>query len=191
MLKLSKRRSAKKGFSLIELLLVIGFVSVAAIAVYVTYNKVTAANAANTESKNIDTLRAGVKNLYAGQFGYAGLDNGVAIKGRAVPDNMVGANGTTIYNSFGGAVTVAASTLGTSGVSANNAFTITYNNVPVEICPKLATISGSVFNKVVIGSTTVKDTSSNTKSSQTLNVSGVTTSCDSGGGYVTMQFTSL
>lgn len=180
------KKKAARGFTLIEILLVVGFIALAGIGIYVVYNKVQTGNAANTEARNLDTLRAGVKNLYGASVNYSGIAPSVLLNGRVVPDNMRDAAGANIINSFGGTVTVAAATYG--GGAANNAFSIGYPNVPADVCSKFVTVGGNAFNRVVVGTTQVKDTASG----QILDVAGMTTACNvTGGTGVTITFTSL
>lgn len=182
------KKKVARGFTLIEVLLVVGFIALAGIGVYVVYNKVQTGNAANTEARNIDTLRAGVKNIYGGQVNYNGLTETVLLNARVVPDNMRdGSTGTSIFNTFGGLVTIAP--VAFNG-GTNNAFSITYAKVPADVCAKLVTTGGNGFNRVVVGTTTVKDTSAST--GNTLNVAGTATACaaDTGAG-LTLVFTSL
>ena len=74
------KKKAARGFTLIEILLVVGFIALAGIGIYVVYNKVQTGNAANTEARNLDTLRAGVKNLYGASVNYAGITPAVLLK---------------------------------------------------------------------------------------------------------------
>lgn len=187
LLKINKKKVAR-GFTLVEVLLVVGFIALASIGVYVVYNKVQTGNAANTESRNIDTVRAGIKNIYGGSTNYNGLTETIALNARIVPDTMrsTASQGGTIQNSFGGTVTIASATFG-SGV-ADNAFAITYNNVPLDVCAKLTTSAGVGFNKVTVNGTTVKDTSTST--GNTINVATVASSCNLDAGNV-LVFTSL
>lgn len=185
--KLNKKKIAR-GFTLIEVLLVVGFIALASIGVYVVYNKVQTGNAANTEARNIDALRAGVKNIYGGSTSYNGLSNEVALNARIVPDNMRTSNSTTaITNSFGGKVTLGPKKFGATA-AANNAFTIRYEGVPIDVCAKLATSAGAGFNEVEVNGTPVKSTIKPTGNE--LNVALTASSCNSNAGN-DLIFTSL
>ncbi len=151
-MKLNLRKNNAKGFSLIEILLVVGFVALASVGVYTIYNKVQVTNQANQEARNIDLIRAGVKSLYGSKTNFGTVTNTVVNQGRITPENMRDTdttNLTNIFNSFGGTVTVAPGTLGSG--AANNAFIITYSNVPAAICIKLASAGGAQFDQVSIG----------------------------------------
>ena len=113
-MKLSKKKN--KGFTLVEVLLVVGFIALAGIGVYTLYSKVQMSNTALAEGKNLDTIRAGVKNLFGGTQNYTDVKNAVLNDARITPDTMrpipYNAGDTSITNSFGGAVTVAPVSLG-------------------------------------------------------------------------------
>lgn len=177
---LQKLRKSK-GFTLIEILLVVGFIALAGIAAYITYPKVQATNRANTEATNINTIAAGVKNVYAGANTFTGLTEAALITGQQVPTTMI--NGTTLTNSFGGVVTVAPATL--AGGTANGSFAITYKNVPIAECVKLATGVGNNFVNVNVAGTDVKKFPATTP----VDVASAITSC--AGGAVTLIFTQI
>ena len=80
-MKFNLRNNKKLGFTLIEILLVVGFIAVAGIGVYTVYGKVQQGQAANSEARNIDTIRAGVKNLFAGASDTTGLTNTIVNNG--------------------------------------------------------------------------------------------------------------
>ena len=184
-----KSKKAAAGFTLVEILLVVGFIALAGIGIYTIYNKVQVSSSANAEGRNLDALRAGVKNLYGGSSSYAGLINRTLNDARITPDSMRAvpyvAGATAINNSFGGAVIVTPVTLG--GGAANNGFQITYPNVPGDVCAKLVTVAGKGFDQVSIGGTTVKAFGTNN-----LQVDAVATNCaaDTGAG-VSLVFSSL
>lgn len=145
-----------KGFTLIEILLVVGFIALASVGVYTIYSKVQVSNNANAESRNLDLIRAGIKTLYASQTNYGTapnvLSNILINQARIVPENMNGGltGGADINNSFGGTVVVSPTTLGT-GATGNNGFRIAYQRVPAAVCMKLAAAAGAQFDQVSIG----------------------------------------
>lgn len=177
-MKLLKNRKSL-GFTLIEVLLVVGFIAVAGLGVYTVYSKVTLNNAANTEARNIDTIRAGIKTLFAGQASTAGLSNTVVNNASLTPSSMVTTGvPTNITNSFGGAVVVTPLTL----VAANDGFRIRYPSVPGAVCTKLVTGTGSQFERVSVGGAVVKPLGTNTQ----VDIAATTTACaaDTGTGVV-------
>lgn len=150
-MKLLKRN--KKGFTLVEILLVVGFIALAGIGIYTVYTKVQMSNAALTESKNLDTMRAGIKNLFGGSQNYTGLSNLTLNQARITPDSMRAipyvAADAVITNSFGGSVTVTPVKLGTG--AANNGFRVQYDKVPGAVCAKLVGGAGPGWDAIGVG----------------------------------------
>ena len=148
----------KKGFTLVEILLVVGFIALAGIGIYTVYTKVQMSNSALNESRNINLIKAGIKNLYGSSQGYTGLTNSVLNDARATPDSMRKLPYTSpdniITNSFGGAVTVLPATLGGAGL--NNGFQITYPKVPGEVCSRLVTMMDKNIEQITVAGTVVK-----------------------------------
>ena len=181
-------RKGKKGFTLVEILLVVGFIALAGIGIYTVYTKVQMSNAALQEGRNLDTIRVGVKNLFGGSQNYASVANPVLNDARITPDSMRAipytAGATAINNSFGGSVTVAPVSLGTG---TNNGFSVKYPNVPGAVCAKLVTGAGTGWDQITVGTTVVK-----TFGTGSLNVATLATQCagDIGNG-VSIVFDSL
>jgi len=136
-----------RGFSLIELLLVIGFIAGALVLAFVTYPKVQATNRANVEAQHITVFAGGIKNLYSTAQNFGSLSNSVLLNAKVVPDDLqVDRAAGTINNIWGGAITVAP----TAGAPLT--YTITYTQVPSSECTKLATSVSVNFLKLVINS---------------------------------------
>lgn len=176
-------KSKNSGFTLLEILLVIGVVAVFGVVVYATLDKVNSANAAKKEVDNLSILRAGIANGYSGQSGYPGLTALVTINGKFAPDSMVNAAGTGLINSWGGAITVTPVKF-PSSATANNAFQIVYPLVPAKSCNKFVSDVASSFNRVTIGTTVVKDDSVAT--TKNLDVAALATQCAVDGVSVTL-----
>lgn len=182
------KRNNKKGFTLVEILLVVGFIALAGIGIYTVYTKVQMSNAALSEGKNLDTIRAGVKNLFGGTQNYASVANAVLNDARVTPDSMRAipyvAGATAITNSFGGTVTVAPVAL---GGGANNGFRVTYPKVPGAVCAKLVTGAGTGWDQITVGTTIVK-----TFGTGSLDIAQLATRCagDTGNG-IDVVFDSL
>jgi type II secretory pathway pseudopilin PulG len=187
-LKINKKN--KKGFTLVEILLVVGFIALAGIGIYTVYTKVQMSNAALTEAKNLDTMRAGIKNLFGGNQNYNGLSNLVINQARITPDSMraipYSATDANITNSFGGTVTVTPVTLGSG--SANNGFRIQYDKVPGAVCAKLVGGAGASWDAIGVGAV------NNVKVFGTgqINIATLTAQCatDTGNG-ISLYFDSL
>lgn len=143
----TKPHKVKKelGFSLIELLLVIGFISGALVLAFATYPKVQSSNRANVEVQHLIVMAGGIKNLYATSKTYNTLSNNVAIGANVVPNDMKQGGPGIINNVWGGNVDIVP-----SGAS-DSTYTITYASVPSSECTKLATSLSVNFIKLIIG----------------------------------------
>lgn len=182
------RTQNKKGFSLIELLLVLGIIAALAITAFMIYPKVSSSNNAQTEASNINTIKASVSSLYSSSPDYNGLTTEVGIKSKIFPDTMVNTAGTAALNTFKGPVTLATSAESPSGV-ADSAFTISYEDVPSAECVKIVSAVASNFYKVTVGGTTVKETTAGSAGTASVDVAKLTAACATGD--TTLVFTSL
>lgn len=176
-------KKKNKGFNLIETLLVVGLIAIASIGVYKLFQKVQEGNAANTEAKNIDLIRAGVKTLYATKTNYEGLTATLINRAKVTPEAMIN-DANTISNSFGGAVTIAPVAI---NGNANKGFAITYAQVPGPICTKIVAGAAAQFDMVSAGGVEIKQFGINE-----IDVEDLTTGCtDTAGTGITMVFSSL
>ena len=156
----------KTGFSLVELLLVLGVIAVLLVAAFVIYPRVKLANQVHQERSSLLVLQSGIRSSLASQGGnYKTLGtvsetkgNAFAYGAKAVPSawNASATNPTDIVNGWGGKVIIH-STVGTfEGYSAGKAFGIQYNDVPKEACVKFVTENlGNFVAAWVNGSTGV------------------------------------
>ncbi|AUT94412.1 prepilin-type N-terminal cleavage/methylation domain-containing protein [Citrobacter freundii] len=183
----SKRN--KKGFSLLELLLVLGIISALVVAAFIVYPKVQASQRAQAESNNIATIQAGVKALYTSASSFTGLTTSVAVQAKIFPDNMLSVSGSDTaakpINAFKGDVLVASDSTGPSKTSGSS-FTITYKNVPAAECTKIITAAAGNFYAAGVG------TEGNVKAAgAVLNVAETALQCEAGGNDNTLIFTSI
>jgi prepilin-type N-terminal cleavage/methylation domain-containing protein len=184
---LLKNRKSKKGFSLLELLLVLGIIAALVVAAFIVYPKVQASQRAQAESNNIATIQAGVKALYTSASSFTGLTNSVAVQAKIFPDNMLSGSGSsaTPINAFKGNVVVASADTGPSAATGSS-FTITYSNVPAAECTKIITAAAGNFYTAGVG------TAGNVKAAGgVLDVAETATQCESGGNSNTLIFTSI
>lgn len=181
---------SKKGFTLVEILLVVGFIALASLGIYLVYAKVNFSNLALEESRNINLIKAGIKNLYGGSQGYTSLSNTVLNDARVTPESMrtvpYTSPDSTITNLFGGAVLVTPTILGGAGL--NNGFRISYPRIPGAVCAKLVTMMDKNIDQITVNSIVVK-----AYGTGNLNVVQLATACagDTTGNGVDILFDSL
>lgn len=189
-----KSNKQAKGFSLLELMLVLAAIVVLGAIVFQQYNKFRVGQQATEEAQNLAAAATGVKSLYT-RGDYTSLNADVAAKAKFFPDSMVNAAGTAITNQWNGAVTLgyvtnanavanAASVItpGTGGPAAgtsNRFFGISYAGVPSEVCIKLAGAANATFDKITINNVLVKNTAPGATTQTLLNEAAVATNCGS------------
>lgn len=160
MKSISFNQAKAKGFSLIELLLVLGVLAILLVAAFVVYPQVRDRNQANAEVSNLTAIKANITNLYASRGGnYGGLNTGVANQARAFPSSMNGGTYTAaaaINAAWGGAVLVGDAATPSSAVAAGGRqFGISYDSVPDGVCLGLVSGAASNFQQIKIGGTGV------------------------------------
>lgn len=180
--EMKKTLMRARGFTLIEILLVIGFISGAMVLAFVTYPKVQATNRANVEAQHIITISGGIKNLYSTARNFSSLNNMTLIKAGVIPDDMQ-VTGSTVSNVWSGTVSVQ----GDSSAS-NLRYKIVYTDVPSSECNKLATGVSTNFLQVHVNSTTVRDVSSAT-TQKDIDPAEVAAECAASSGVNTLTFT--
>lgn len=146
---MSKRKAS--GFSLIELLLVIGFIAGALVLAFVTYPKVQATNRANVEAQHITVFAGGIKNLYSTAQNFGSLSNAVLLKAKIVPDDLQTDGSASITNIWGGPITII------PDPSEKLRYQIIYEGVPRSECVKLSTSVAVNFLKLDVNGTVIFD----------------------------------
>ncbi|CHQ65375.1 type IV pilin protein [Salmonella enterica subsp. enterica serovar Typhi] len=177
MFNITKR--SKKGFSLLELLLVFGIIAALIVGVFMIYPKISSGQKVDSDIKILGTLNAGIKELYSGQAGYTGLSVDTLIKAKIVPEEIVDEG--LIWDSWGANVQIEP--------YYDGSFYIGFENVSVDACPKFVTQAGSSYFKIVVASTEVK----NTEAGQELDMANLSKACISnddgyGGRPITVYF---
>lgn len=142
---------SQKAFSLIEMLLVLGVLSVLLIAAFVVYPRVRTAQQVTTEVENIALIHAGINKMYMHNGNnYKDLTLDAAKKAKIFPDNMVSAAGV-VTNSWGGTVVLGPSANPYSGMSSYRTYVLRYRNVPADACVALVSQTASYFTAIGVG----------------------------------------
>lgn len=140
--------SKSTGFSLIEMLLVLGVIALLLVGMFVIYPQVRTANQVNTEVTNLLAIRANMKSMFANGGVYSVVSDDdltrVANQGRVFPVSMNGGdyNANRPVNVWGGEVSLTSTTGTNMGTTAGRAFVIRYRNVPIEAC--VALVAGTI-----------------------------------------------
>ncbi len=160
MKSISFNQAKAKGFSLIELLLVLGVLAILLVAAFVVYPQVRDRNQANAEVSNLTAIKANISNLYASRGGnYGGLTTGIANQARAFPSSMNGGqygSTTAITTAWGDGVEIGAAPDAAAAVATGGrTYAIVYENVPAGVCLGLVSGAASNFQDVIVGGTSV------------------------------------
>ncbi len=151
----------KKGFTLVEILLVVGFIALASIGIYAVYNKINISHKAVRAFQQVNLLHRGISQLYGNSHSYGSLSTSVVMNGQLAPTDMINTDTNTLVNPFGGAVR-------TTVLNAGESYAIILQAVPADACVKIgAAAAGSIFDFRVggtgwVGSTAIKITTTST-----------------------------
>lgn len=149
------RSKKQKGFTLLELLLVLALIISAIAILFFLFTKVQNKSTSQAESQNLVSMAADVKGLFQPQGNFTGITDQVLVQNNVPPTSMV--SGTNIVNGWGGAVTVAAAGTGDSQA------TFQYDGVPTgDSCSSFVQNSQSAFAVVKVNGQTVKDSTAGT-----------------------------
>ena len=126
-MKLFNLKNKEKGFTLVELLLIIGLIALASIGIYQKYKKVMTQTNTKLEVQDLYALTNKIGNAYQNSNNLTSLNNTTAIAGGLVPTELI--SSPNIINRFGGTLTLAPSPAPIAGLSG---YSITINNITLS-----------------------------------------------------------
>ena len=148
---------ASPGFSLIELLLVLGVIAILLVASFVIYPQVSHANRVKTETTNLAAIQASTRSLFAHSGGnYALLPPEVSTatlnNARVFPAGMNGGDYTTgaIRHSWDGLVSVHATNFSHAGIPVGRGFSINYMDMPSQACVDMVSRTFQTFKIIMV-----------------------------------------
>lgn len=150
----------QRGFSLIELLLVLGIIAALTVAAFVVYPRVQASRIASEEMNTIIMAKTTIQGLFP-TGNYNGINLSLVRDAKILPSHMVqqGPTGLTLRNRWSkdsGARNVNIGGANSSGLGSGGRpgykrfFTIAYNDVPTDICIRMAGMGVNHFDAVFI-----------------------------------------
>jgi prepilin-type N-terminal cleavage/methylation domain-containing protein len=171
----------QRGFSLIEILLVLGVLALLLVAAFLTFPQVRDRNYVNIENQRLMQTVAVVKNLYVAKGNYVGLTTDVANQARAFATEANQGNyqpGQEIRNLWGGLIELQPN-------AGNPKFMdISYGAVPPDACQKLATGVARNFKELqVAGATVWRETDQ-----EDVDITGIVEACNANPAGSTLVF---
>lgn len=171
----NKNKKGQAGYSLLEITMVAGIIIIFSVAVIIGYRIASDSTNLNKAVNNLNSLTAGVRNIFATQGDYNGLTNAVIVSSNSIPEDMrVPGNTTQIKSPWANnGITVTPVNV---GGTADDGFEMKWNNVPRSACQDFVTKVYRSYTVQVGGGAAVTG------------VAGAATACN-GTGNVTITFT--
>lgn len=141
------KNSKLKGFSLLELMLVLGIIAALIVAAFMIFPKIENSRKANEEVKSIITIKNGIIETYSGKAGY---DNGIT-DSRMI-SNISPKGNKWNSNEWGGGFSIMAQ-MGDLG------FSFVTRAVPQDACIKIVNQLKEQFVRIYVNNTAVVSTS--------------------------------
>lgn len=148
---MGKKVNNQKGFTLVEMVMVIAVMGVLVIGAVVIFKKSMVKQNVNDEISTITEITSAVQKHYYSKAVYTGLTNTIATSFKLVPDSMIGGVGT-INNRWSGTVTLAPATVNTT----DDAFTFTTTLVPTDACLGAGIVLAPQYTAASVAGTVVK-----------------------------------
>lgn len=143
----------QRGFSLVEILLVLAIIALLSIAAFIIFRQVREASDADTETRALTTIIASVRNLYARTANYDGLTTAMLNRAHIFPRSMNEGIYTPvqpIHHIGGGLMEVV------PWDADNRRFAVIYHDMPTSLCVKMAQNYGQNVDDVLVGGVYVK-----------------------------------
>lgn len=153
--KVVKPTMLKKGFSMIELIIVIAVLGVLTAVVLQQAQGMRESSNINKESSNLGMITSAVQATFTSQGDYTGLANDIVTRNNAFPANMVDDGAPANINSSWALAGVDITPTTFNG-TADAAFMISYSSVPDSSCQDFVARNYPSFYRVDIGGTQIK-----------------------------------
>lgn len=139
----------QSGMTLIELIVVIAVGAIIVAGTFALVPLVMGGSENQSEIRNISVVTSGITTAFENENTYADLDDAYVIGASFLPETYkFNAAGTEVRHRLGngGSVTFAPATISV----ANDAFSITYDNVPSDSCQSIVQALYNRFNEVTV-----------------------------------------
>lgn len=141
-------KQRQRGFSLIELIVVVAILGLAAAAIISRSASTSQSTNIQTESQNLQSIVGKAKSVFAGRPNFNGATTAYMLANGAFPTSMV--NGNNVSHSWNGAVTVAPGANPTT-------LDITYAAIPTAACIEFVSSQSRPYVEVTVAGNAVKN----------------------------------
>jgi type II secretory pathway pseudopilin PulG len=136
----------KRGVTLIEAVLYISIALALIVGGLVFFQQASLAQRTNSAVRNVSALASETRALYQASSSFAGFSTSTLIDAGAAPSSII--NGANLQNEWGGAILAEPSNV--DGI-ANDGFSVTYENLPLAACVRLASYDANGSGRVGSG----------------------------------------
>lgn len=126
-------KKVQRGLTLVEAAMVLAVATMVVAGVMIFFQSASMNNKTNEAMAQLADIQQVVRSISSNQPDYASVSTAGLIASNGLPVKMI--SGATVRHAFNGNVTVAPASFGTGAT--NNAFTVTYANVPSDACSKM------------------------------------------------------
>lgn len=137
-------RSLRRGFGLLEVILVFALVIGASAVVFAVFQSAQPSDEAHRANSSLTVLAANIRGVYAVGGDYSSISAPLLIKNSLVPKDLIAASGTSIIGFWQKPITVQA-------YPDSHHFTIFYEGVPQDACSKFVLGTANYFSDVSMG----------------------------------------
>jgi len=146
-----KKTLLQRGFSFIELIIVLAIVAAAGAALMALGNSTKSSSGVTDASQEIAQVAAAGQAAYSYSRGdYTGISAAQLAGSAKVPDTMK--SGTTLVNTFGETITVA---VGGATAALKKTFVISYIAPDAETCSDIASLNIGKYDSIKTGTTVI------------------------------------
>lgn len=131
-MKLFKEKNHQKGFTLVELVLVVGLIALMTIGIYLKYKSIYMDRSVQLQMQDLYAFNNKINGAYQSSSSLTTLNNTTAISGGLVPTELI--NAPNIINRFGSTIT-----LSRQLVAGVEGYEILLNNITPKACSLIGT----------------------------------------------------
>lgn len=168
-----------QGYTLVEILLVVGLIMIMSVGIYSTYRTKMEQQKADSQSQLLASLNKDIKGVFANTNSFSALTPANLISAGIVPQEM--RQGTNLVSLYRSPINV-----GNALVGGQQGYFISLNNIPSNACTLLALNDNNKdVQQIIVNATTIKNVNT---PFNTINVANAAAACSVGGVNNTITF---